>query len=168
MTAEVSLAMAGTSIERAMVSLRSRARPKMAAPALAGVLVLCGCSGPPAPPGDDYREMETALTACQDTQRTVVDALQGTDLAAARTALGAAESACRQAAAQVRTHPLPGTDAEAMAQGIDQMASGLGEIGDAIPIIGHSPARARAKVQSGMKAYEKGLTTMKAGMRSSK
>lgn len=111
--------------------------------------------------------MEAALTACQDTHITVVNALQGTDVEAAKTALDAAETACRQAATEVRTHPLPGTDAEATAVGIDQMASGLGEIGDAIPIMEHSPARARAKAQSGMKAYQRGLTAMEAGMRSS-
>lgn len=134
---------------------------------LVSVLVLCACSDAPATSGDRYREMEAALTTCQATQRAVVDALQGADLGSARAALDAAELACKEAAAQVRAHPLPGTDAEATAAGIDQMASGLGEIGEAIPIMGNSPARARAKAQSGMATYQKGLATMEAGMGSS-
>jgi hypothetical protein len=100
-------------------------------------------------------DLEASLTTCRDAYSAAIDALQGSDLASARSTFDSAETSCRSAAAALRRTPLPGHPNAAT--GLEETADGFGDLKTAVTMLNRSPSRAQRKANAAARAIIAGM-----------
>ncbi|HEX6860294.1 MAG TPA: hypothetical protein VF138_08890 [Caulobacteraceae bacterium] len=122
----------------------------------------------PAPaqsPGRAEAEAYLAVDDCAATQAGAADVFKAEGAQGAADRLEAAEQLCKTAAAKLRKASFEGLDSTLAADGLDQMAKGLGQIEEGLRRMETEPAAGKKATKLGYLTYRYGLEKLERAKR---